>query len=79
MFEYIPTGVFCDTEEKIREVIREEMTEMDVVETAEFEYTVEDFIRELCRLESPMYYAILEKTEERMFDDYVCEEEDEDE
>lgn len=83
MFENMANGEIYDTEEKARDAIIEQIDDFDIIDTAEFEYTTEDFIKELARLESPMYFKLVDKTIERLFDEYIAdvdeEEEEEDE
>ena len=57
------------------------------IDTCDFERAIEcggsvsftDIINELQRLESPLYYKLLEEIEETIFHDYFYEEEEEDE
>lgn len=56
----------------------------DYIDTCDFEQVIEengaiifdDIIEELKRLDSPLYYKLLEKAHERIFQDYFYEEAD---
>ena len=70
-----------DSEEEARDAT------LDYIDTCDFEQVIEengaitfdDIIEELKRLDSPLYYKLLEEARERIFRDYFYEESEEDE
>ena len=60
---------------------------LDYIDTCDFERAIEcgesvsfaDIIEELSRLDSPLYYKLLEEVQETIFHDYFYEESKEDE
>ena len=60
---------------------------LDYIDTCDFEQAIEcgesvtfsDIIEELRRLDSPLYYKLLEEVQETIFHDYFYEESEEDE
>lgn len=74
-------GQEYESEEEAREGV------LDYIDTCDFERAIEygrsvcfaDIIRELSRLDSPLYYKLLEEVQETIFHDYFCEESEEDE
>lgn len=70
-----------DSEESARDAT------LDYIDTCDFEQIIEengaitfdDIIEELKRLDSPLYYKLLEEARERIFRDYFYEESEEDE
>lgn len=60
---------------------------LDYIDTCDFEQVIEengaitfdDIIEELKRLDSPLYYKLLEEARERIFHDYFYEEVDDEE
>lgn len=70
-----------DSEEDARDAA------LDYIDTCDFEQVIEengaiifdDIIEELKRLDSPLYYKLLEEARERIFRDYFYEESEEDE
>ena len=69
------------SEEEARDAV------LDYINTCDFEQAIEcgglvsfaDIIKELQRLESPLYYKLLEEVQETIFHDYFYEESEEDE
>lgn len=78
-YENIFTGVVYDDADDAYEEVISQIDDTDICETAQHEYVIENLIEELRRLESPLYYSILEKTKERFFDDYIRELENDEE
>lgn len=70
-----------NSEEEARDAV------LDYIDTCDFERAIEcgesvtfsDIIKELQRLESPLYYRLLEEVQETIFHDYFYEESEEDE
>ena len=70
-----------DSEESARDAA------LDYIDTCDFEQVIEkngaitfdDIIEELKRLDSPLYYKLLEEARERIFHDYFYEEVDDEE
>ena len=71
------------SEEAAREAAKEVTTMDDVVAQLGNTITYEDLLRELARLDSPMFYDLLAAAEEQVFHDYfyeeACDDEDLDE
>lgn len=70
-----------ESEEEAREGVLDYINIYDFKEVMENGGSVSfgDIIKELQRLESPLYYKLLEEVEETTFQDYFCEESEEDE
>ena len=70
-----------ESEEEAREGVLDYINIYDFKEVMENGGSVSfgDIIKELQRLESPLYYKLLEEVEETIFHDYFCEESEEDE
>lgn len=70
-----------ESEEEARDAV------LDYITTCDFEQAIEcgesvsfaDIIKELSRLDSPLYYKLLEEVQETIFHDYFYEESEEDE
>ena len=78
-WEYLPDGTEYDTPELARERVRENLDETDLEDVVGINISVLDMIRELGRLDSPLFYQLLTDAEEQKFEDYVSEIEAEDE
>jgi hypothetical protein len=80
-WECLIDGSEFDTEEDAREAARERVDFDDVCAQIGNDITDEDLIKELARLDSPIYYRLLEAAEEQAFEIYFStfEAEDEDE
>lgn len=78
-WECLIDGSEFDTEEDAREAARERVGFTDVCAQIGNDITYEDLIRELARLDSPMYYDLLQAAENQVFEDYFSTIEVEDE
>lgn len=78
-WECLIDGSEFDTEEDAREAARERVDFDDVCAQIGNDITYEDLIRELARLDSPMYYDLLQAAENQVFEDYFSTIEAEDE
>ena len=67
-----------ESEEAARDAAYEHIDICDFGESIEYGgvVTLADVVRELQRLDSPLYYKLLEDVQERIFRDYFYEEED---
>lgn len=74
-------GQEYNSEEEARDAVLDHINIYDFKEVMENggSVTFGDIIKELQRLESPLYYKLLEEVEETIFHDYFCEESEEDE
>lgn len=78
-WECLIDGSEYDTEEEAREAARERVDFDDVCAQIGNDITYEDLIKELARLDSPIYYQLLEAAENQVFEDYFSTIEEEDE
>ena len=69
-WECLIDGSEYDTEEEAREAARERVDFDDVCAQIGNDITYEDLIKELARLDSPIYYQLLEAAENQVFEDY---------
>lgn len=69
-WECLIDGSEFDTEEDAREAARERVDFDDVCAQIGNDITYEDLIKELARLDSPMYYDLLQAAENQVFEDY---------
>ena len=79
-WECLIDGSEFDTEEDAREAARERVGFDDVCAQIGNDITYEDLIKELARLDSPMYYDLLQAAEDQAFEEYfstIEEEKDE--
>lgn len=74
-------GQEYNSEEEARDAVLDHINIYDFKEVMENggSVTFGDIIKELQRLESPLYYKLLEEVEETIFHDYFYEESEEDE
>lgn len=70
-----------NSEEAARDAVYEYIDTYDFEQTigANETITLDDIIKELQRLDSPLYYKMLEEVEERIFQDYFYKVEDDEE
>lgn len=78
-WEYLLDGTEYDTPELARERVREDMDIFDLENALHINVSPLDMIRELQRLDSPLFYRLLEDAEEICFEERVSEIEAEDE
>lgn len=78
-WECLVDGSEFDTEEEAREAARERVDFDDVCAQIGNDITYEDLIKELARLDSPIYYELLQAAENQVFEDYFSTIEVEDE
>ena len=78
-WECLIDGSEFDTEEDAREAARERVDFDDVCAQIGNDITYEDLIKELARLDSPVYYKLLEAAEDQVFEEYFSTIEAEDE
>ena len=78
-WECLIDGSEFDTEEDAREAARERVDFDDVCAQIGNDVTYEDLIAELARLDSPIYYKLLEAAEDQVFEEYFSTIEAEDE
>lgn len=78
-WECLIDGSEFDTEEDAREAARERVDFDDVCAQIGNDITYEDLIKELARLDSPIYYQLLQAAEDQVLEDYFSEIEAEDE
>ena len=69
-WECLIDGSEFDTEEEAREAARERVDFDDVCAQIGNDITYEDLIKELARLDSPIYYELLQAAEDQVFEDY---------
>ena len=69
-WECLIDGSEYDTEEEAREAARERVDFDDVCAQIGNDITYEDLIKELARLDSPIYYELLQAAENQVFEDY---------
>ena len=70
-----------NSEEAVRDAVNEYICTYDFEQVigANETITLDDIIKELQRLDSPLYYKLLEEIEERIFQDYFYEVSDDEE
>lgn len=66
-------GQEYSTEEEARDSIMEIISLDDLSSIIGFDVSIEDIIKELARLDSPLYYELLDKALEECFSTYVSE------
>lgn len=74
-------GQEYNSEEEAQNAALDHINICDFEQALEYDglVTFSDIIKELQRLESPLYYRLLEEVQERIFQDYFYEESEEDE
>ena len=80
-WECLIDGSEFDTEEAARDAARENVDFDDVCAQIGNVITCEDLIKELARLDSPIYYDLLQAAEDQVFEEYfaITEDDEEDE
>lgn len=67
------------TEEEAFDAALEHVDIYDIEECIGAEITMTDIVEELARLDSPIYWKLLELTQQHVFENYFCEIDDDDE
>ena len=67
------------TEEEAFDAALEYVDTYDIEECIGNGVTMDDIFEELARLNSPIYWKLVELTHQRVFEDYFCEIDDDDE
>lgn len=70
-------GQEYSTEEEARDSLMEIVSLDDLSSVIGFDISLENIIQELARLDSPLYYQLLEKALEECFGTYISEIDDE--